>query len=101
MVENPISSTIVHISIKAVNSKRKVLKPLKVKFASSGRFNEIHLNLEPTFLDLQNRFAEFAQVVFESGYRWLIEFVNETVEKINDEFPKDVIRYYANCLKKN
>lgn len=85
VVESPISSTIVHISIQAVNSKRKVLKPLKVKFASSGRFNEIHLSLEPTFLDLQNRFAEFAQVVFESGYRWLIEFVNETVEKINDD----------------
>ncbi len=84
MTEHSISNNILQVTIQCTDQSKSdlVTKPLKIKFNSYGKYNEVHIRVDKVMLNYQTSIAEVCQSVLEFGYRWLVEYVKRMLNSI-------------------
>lgn len=79
--------TLFQVQLKQVYKGELKFKSISLKkaFDSVGRYSSVQINTVHEFDRNLEILTESIKLVFETSYRWLLEFVREAVEKIQDE----------------
>lgn len=100
IVEYPTDNSVLSLIIQSTNPEKAnfIRKATTVKFESLGRFNEIRVSTDEIFYSVQTVLAETVQCVFESGYRWLAEYIRLSLDKIRSCTTVDVYSHIRKVL---
>lgn len=85
--ENTSQSENLVITIRDIGkqSRDEVIRKDKIEFDFRGRYTRIDFNINECFSDILHSLVDTSQIIIETSYRRMEEYVKQAIEKMKDE----------------